>query len=398
MKILVLFFTFALSLNPAFSQSPPAAPAAGKTQLIAHFHALRRNFGNANTAKVEMLSGPEAVKMLRGQSPGKAWQARLGGSKFKITIEDKLDMKLEEAFERLQRLPAEYRRALEVVSEDKKDGVAFYADLDGAAAHGSQNYLNLVKGAGVEVISHEAGHVLEQRATRADPTVLERWNKARTEDGVSISAYGDRVNHEDLAEFAMLYAICLDAGKERLAEDRGGYRVLVPGKPEESELIARILHADPDERMPPAEFAEKKPLQPQQVETLKRWIAEGAKFEKHWAFATPVKRAVPEPGGWGHNEIDRFVHARMKAAGMQPQTAASKEKIMRRVSFDLTGLPPTLAEVESFLRDESGDAYGKVVDRLLESPRFGERWAVWDATRSVMWTAGFMNSTTLGAC
>ena len=218
MKILVLFFTFALSLNPAFSQSPPAAPAAGKTQLIAHFHALRRNFGNANTAKVEMLSGPEAVKMLRGQSPGKAWQARLGGSKFKITIEDKLDMKLEQTFERLQRLPAEYRRALEVVSEDKKDGVAFYADLDGAAAHGSQNYLNLVKGAGVEVISHEAGHVLEQRATRADPTVLERWNKARTEDGVSISAYGDRVNHEDLAEFAMLYAICLDAGKERLAE------------------------------------------------------------------------------------------------------------------------------------------------------------------------------------
>ena len=168
----------------------------------------------------------------------------------------------------------------------------------------------------------------------------------------------------------------LDRG-DRLAEDRGGYRVLVPGKPEESELIARILHADPDERMPPAEFAEKKPLQPQQVETLKRWIAEGAKFEKHWAFATPVKRAVPEPGGWGHNEIDRFVYARMKAAGMQPQTAASKEKIMRRVSFDLTGLPPTLAEVESFLRDESGDAYGKVVDRLLESPRFGERWAVW---------------------
>ena len=147
--------------------------------------------------------------------------------------------------------------------------------------------------------------------------------------------------------------------------------------PDAAARKGKIMHADPEERMPPAEFAEKKPLQPQQVETLKRWIAEGAKFEKHWAFATPVKRAVPEPGGWGHNEIDRFVHARMKAAGMQPQTAASKEKIMRRVSFDLTGLPPTLAEVESFLLDKSGDAYGKVVDRLLESPRFGERWAVW---------------------
>ena len=219
MKTLFLFFTFALSLSAAFSQSPTAAPAAGKTQLFAHFHALMRNFGKANTTKVEILSGPEAVKMLRGESPGKVWQARLGESKFKITIEDKLGMGLPETFERLQRLPVEYRRALEIVSEDKKDGVAFYADLgQGAAAHGSQNYLNLVKGAGVEIISHEAGHVLEQRATRADPTVLERWNKARTEDAVSISAYGDRVNHEDLAEFAMLYAICLDAGRERLAE------------------------------------------------------------------------------------------------------------------------------------------------------------------------------------
>lgn len=218
MKPLFLFFSFALSLSAAFAQSPAAAPAGAKTQLLAHFHALMRNFGKANTTKVEILSGPEAVKMLRGESPGRVWQARLGESKFKITIEDKLDMKLEETFERLQRLPVEYRRAVEIVSEDKKDGVAFYADLDGAAAHGSQNYLNLVKGAGVDVISHEAGHVLEQRATRADPTVLERWNKARTEDAVSISAYGDRVNHEDLAEFAMLYAICLDAGKERLAE------------------------------------------------------------------------------------------------------------------------------------------------------------------------------------
>lgn len=218
MKFLILLFTFALAPGAAFSQSPTVTPGAGKTQLIAHFHALRRNFGKPNTAKVETLSGPEAVKMLRGQSPGKVWEARLGGSKFKITIEDKLEMKLEEAFERLQRLPAEYRRALEIVSEDKKDGVAFYADLGGAAAHGSQNYLNLVKDAGVEVISHEAGHVLEQRATRTDPTVLERWNKARTEDAVSISGYGDTVNHEDLAEFAMVYAICLDAGKERLAE------------------------------------------------------------------------------------------------------------------------------------------------------------------------------------
>lgn len=168
----------------------------------------------------------------------------------------------------------------------------------------------------------------------------------------------------------------LDRG-DGLTDDRGGYRILVPRKPESSELIARITHADPEERMPPVEFAKKKPLKPQEVEILKRWIVEGAKYEKHWAFVTPVKRAVPGAGDWGHNEIDRFVHARMTAAEMQPQTAASKEKIIRRVSLDLTGLPPTIAEVEDFLRDESENAYERVVDRLLKSPRFGERWAVW---------------------
>lgn len=215
---LLFFSVIALSPSPVFSQSAAEAPPAPKAYLLQHFGKHLQNFGKANKEKVEILSGPEPVKMLRGQSPGKVWQARLGQSKFKITIEDKMDMKLEETLERLQRLPAEYRRALEVVSEDKKDGAAFYADLDGAAAHGSQNYLNLVRGAGVDVVSHEVGHVLEQRATRADPTVLERWNKARTSDAVSVSRYGDSVNHEDQAEFALLYAICLDAGKEQLAE------------------------------------------------------------------------------------------------------------------------------------------------------------------------------------
>jgi hypothetical protein len=168
----------------------------------------------------------------------------------------------------------------------------------------------------------------------------------------------------------------LDRG-DGLADDRGGYRILVPGKPEASELIARITHADPEERMPPADFGKKEPLQPEEIEILKRWIAEGAKYERHWAFMTPVKRALPEAAGWGHNVIDYLVHARMKAVEMQPQSPASKERIIRRVSLDLTGLPPTLAELEDFLRDGSGDAYEKVVDRLLKSPRFGERWAVW---------------------
>lgn len=222
MKSLCLLVCFTLGLCATFLQSAAAAPAAGKAEeksyLVEHFRELRQDFGKANATKVEIHSGPVEVQMLRGQSPGKVWQASLGDSKFKITIEDKVDMKLEDTFERLERLPEPYRRALEIVSEDKKDGVAFYADLDGAAAHGSQDYLNLVKQAGAMVVAHEAGHILEQRATRSTPQVLEKWSTAITEDGVSVSAYGDQVAHEDLAEFAMLYALCLDAGKERLAE------------------------------------------------------------------------------------------------------------------------------------------------------------------------------------
>ena len=216
--ILLFFSVIALSSSPVFSQPDAETPSTAKLYLLQYFGKHLQNFGKANKEKVEILSGPEPVKMLRGQSPGKVWKARLGQSMFKITIEDEMDMKLEETLERLQRLPVEYRRALEVVSEDKKDGAAFYADLNGAAAHGSQNYLNLVRDAGVDVVAHEVGHILEQRATRADPTVLERWNKARTADAISVSRYGDSVNHEDLGEFALLYAICLDAGKEQFAE------------------------------------------------------------------------------------------------------------------------------------------------------------------------------------
>lgn len=157
--------------------------------------------------------------------------------------------------------------------------------------------------------------------------------------------------------------------------ERDGVRAIVPGKLKESELIARIFSEHEDEIMPPVK--EGKPLTKLEKETLQRWIAEGAKYERHWAFVTPAKRAAPNAGVWGHNEIDRFVHAGMAVAKLQPQTAASQEKVIRRVSLDLTGLPPTIAEVEGFLGDQSANAYEKVVDRLLASPRFGERWAVW---------------------
>ena len=157
--------------------------------------------------------------------------------------------------------------------------------------------------------------------------------------------------------------------------DRDGIRAVVPGKPGESELVRRILSQDEDEIMPPP--GEGVSLSKREKEILQQWIREGARYERHWAFRTPVKGELPEAGGWGANAIDSFVHRGFSDAGFEPQQEATKEELIRRASIDLTGLPPTIEEVESFLSDESGEAYGKVVDRLLASPRYGERMAAW---------------------
>lgn len=153
--------------------------------------------------------------MLRGQS-GKVWQAAIGEIRFKITIEDKLELKIEDTFDRIQRLPAVYHRAYQIVSEGTKDGIGFYISLDGASGHGSQDYLNLIQPANAFVIAHETGHVLEQRASAADPTILDQWKAAIAADKVSVSTYGDTSHPEDLAEFALIHAVCLDAGAEHL--------------------------------------------------------------------------------------------------------------------------------------------------------------------------------------
>jgi hypothetical protein len=148
------------------------------------------------------------------------WKAKLGETEFRLTIEDGLELKPEEALAVLEKLPPAYRRALVIVSEGKKDGAAYYKDLDGAAAHGSQDYLNMIAKADVSVVAHEAGHILEQRATTTDPEVLARWKEAIAADKVSVSRYGDQVAHEDLAEFARVYALCLAGGNEALEELR----------------------------------------------------------------------------------------------------------------------------------------------------------------------------------
>jgi hypothetical protein len=154
-----------------------------------------------------------------------------------VTIEDGVPRTPEEVLAVLEKIPASYRRALEIVSEEGKDGVAIYRDLDGAAAHGSQDYLNMVPSANAFVVVHEAGHILEQRATKADPDVLKRWAEALAADAVSVSRYGDQVVHEDLAEFARVYALCLDAGKEPLA-------ALRKASPRRTAQWEAILHGD----------------------------------------------------------------------------------------------------------------------------------------------------------
>jgi hypothetical protein len=148
--------------------------------------------------------------------------------------------------------------------------------------------------------------------------------------------------------------------------------ILAPGKPAESELVKRITSADAAKRMPPPSF--KKTLSPLQIGLLKEWIEQGAHYRQHWAYVAPHRPGLPTVKNttWSRNPVDRFILARLEAAGLTPSAEAEKETLLRRVTLDLTGLPPTPKEVEDFLADHSGSAYEKVVDRLLRSPRFGE--------------------------
>jgi cytochrome c553 len=162
----------------------------------------------------------------------------------------------------------------------------------------------------------------------------------------------------------------------------GGYAI-VPGKLAESELMARISTDEPTEIMPPPKSGKR--LKPEQVALLKEWIEQGAKWSEHWAFVAPVRPPLPGVNdvNWPRNPIDYFILARLEKEGLKPSPEASKTTLIRRVTLDLTGLPPTPAEVDAFLADASPDAYEKVVDRLLKSPRYGEhRGRYWlDAAR-----------------
>lgn len=148
---------------------------------------------------------------------------------------------------------------------------------------------------------------------------------------------------------------------------------IVPGKPEASELVKRIQAADPDEAMPPA--SSHKTLTADQKETLRRWVIQGADYEPHWSFAKLKSPPVPAAGPENHNPIDAFLNERLSKVGLTPNPTADRPTLIRRLSFALTGLPPNSAEVDAFLADATPGAYERLVERYLNSPRFGEEMA-----------------------
>jgi hypothetical protein len=170
----------------------------------------------------------------------------------------------------------------------------------------------------------------------------------------------------------------LDESAAATAELPSGHRAIVPGKPKESELLVRLTTEDAHAVMPPAKLG-KKP-KAGEVETLRRWIAQGAAYTKHWAYVAPVRPPLPAVSdpSWTLNPIDRFILARLDREGLRPAPATDRYTLLRRVSLDLTGLPPTPEEADRFANDPRPDAYEKAVDDLLARSSYGERWAsIW---------------------
>ncbi|MEY3449397.1 MAG: hypothetical protein RL749_1018, partial [Verrucomicrobiota bacterium] len=201
----------------------------------------------------------------------------------------------------------------------------------------------------------------------------------------------------------------LDTREGALA-DHDGVRAIIPGDPAKSELWQRLLSQDAEEVMPPPE-AHKPKLTAKQLATLRRWIEEGAPYEPHWAFTAPVRPTLKEKGPAA---VDALIDQGLKEAGLTASPEAAPDKLLRRLSLDLTGLPPTPAELDAFLKARAKDpqaAYAAAVERLLASPAYGERWGRWwldqaryadsngysiDAPRSIWkyrdWVVGSLNA------
>jgi len=167
----------------------------------------------------------------------------------------------------------------------------------------------------------------------------------------------------------------LDNEKDAKAALKSGRFAVVPRELGESQLFNRIAAADLDDKMPPSDFH--KQLTSEQMETLGRWILQGAEWEQHWAFIPPKKVELPAINNpeWANNPIDHFIHARLDEEKMTPNEEADRRTLVRRIALDVTGLPPTPAQAAEFVNDASPDAYENMLDRFLDSPRYGEHMA-----------------------
>ena len=167
----------------------------------------------------------------------------------------------------------------------------------------------------------------------------------------------------------------LDLREAALMPATSGDKAIIPGQPAASELIARITSTDPTQVMPPPDTNKK--LTPQEIELLQQWIQQGADYKLHWSYLKPQRPVLPEiqNRAWPRTALDHFILHRLEKAGSKPAPEADRATLIRRLTLDLTGLPPTLQDVDQFLNDPTVDAYEKVVDRLLASPHFGERMA-----------------------
>src|SRR5262245_56957106 len=167
----------------------------------------------------------------------------------------------------------------------------------------------------------------------------------------------------------------LDRGDSVVRKLRSGNAAVVPGAPDKRELYLRITAKDGTEHMPPAETGNE--LTPAQIALIKRWIEEGAVYGEHWAFVRLKPQPLPavKDTAWPRNGLDAFTLARLEREGLRPSPEADRFTLLRRASLDLRGLPPSPEEVEAFARDTAPDAYERAVDRFLDDPAYGERWA-----------------------
>lgn len=166
-----------------------------------------------------------------------------------------------------------------------------------------------------------------------------------------------------------------EEGLYQALKDNPNAHVIVSGKPEHSELYRRLVTSDTSEMMPPPSSLLK--VSDYEVELIEKWIEQGAKYQRHWAFITPKPQTPPDiDDDWISNDIDKFILAKMEDVGLKPNERADKERLLKRVSFDIVGLPPTIEMQERFLNDDSPDAYEKIVDELLASKHYGEKMAI----------------------